>query len=91
MKSLGRGERSLLWTHMHQLTPDAELPDLPIESGFLPKLRERIALAREIEKAHHTDKKDKHDRNWLKEAAEAMDLDIDPSMYVPASLYRIPR
>ena len=48
----------------------------------MPKLRERIALARDIEKAHHTDKKDKHDRNWLKEAAEAMDLDIDPSMYV---------
>lgn len=82
MKSLGRGELLSPSAGNLLLTLDAELPDLPIESGFLPKLRERIALARDIEKAHHTDKKDKHDRNWLKEAAEAMDLDIDPSMYV---------
>ena len=65
---------------MKSLGRTTELPDLPIESGFLPKLRERIALARDIEKAQHVDKKDKHDRNWLQETAEAMDLDIDPSM-----------
>ena len=59
---------------------DSELPDLPIEGGFLPKLRERIELARQIEKAQHMVKKENHDRNWLKETAEAMDLDIDPSM-----------
>lgn len=59
-----------------------ELPDLPIESGFLPKLRERITLARDIEKAQHQVKKENHDKNWLRETAEAMDLDIDPSMWV---------
>jgi len=53
---------------------------LPIESGFLPKLRERLRLARDIEKAQHTVKKENHARNWLKEAAEAMDVDIDPDM-----------
>lgn len=55
---------------------------MSIESGFLPKLRERIRLARDIEKAQHNVKKENHDRNWLKEAAEAMEVDIDPSMYV---------
>ncbi|WVF66002.1 hypothetical protein IAT40_000740 [Kwoniella sp. CBS 6097] len=65
MKSLGRSH---------------ELPDLPIESGFLPALRERIRVARAIEKAEHQVTKSTHDRNWLIEAAEAMDLDIDPTM-----------
>ncbi|OCF44081.1 ATP-dependent RNA helicase MAK5 [Kwoniella heveanensis CBS 569] len=65
MKSLGRGH---------------ELPDLSIESGFLPALRERIRVARAIEKAEHHVTKSTHDRNWLIEAAEAMDLDIDPDM-----------
>ncbi|KAK6905469.1 hypothetical protein I203_106298 [Kwoniella mangroviensis CBS 8507] len=65
MKSLGR-------TH--------ELPELPIESGFLPSLRERIRIAREIEKAEHTQQKSTHDKNWLIETAELMDLDIDPDL-----------
>ena len=73
-------EKGMQRSLMKSLGRTTELPDLPIESGFLPKLRERIALARDIEKAQHVDKKDKHDRNWLQETAEAMDLDIDPSM-----------
>jgi ATP-dependent RNA helicase DDX24/MAK5 len=46
----------------------------------LPKLKERVHIAKSIEKAAHHAKKDKHDKNWLKEAAEAMDIDIDPDM-----------
>ena len=55
---------------------------MTIESGFLPKLRERIRTAKDIEKAQHSVKKENHDRNWLREAAEAMDVDIDPTMWV---------
>ncbi|KAK8861716.1 ATP-dependent RNA helicase MAK5 [Kwoniella newhampshirensis] len=65
MKSLGRSH---------------ELPELPIESGFLPAMKERIRLAREIEKVQHQATKQSHDKNWLLEAAEAMDIDLDPSM-----------
>jgi ATP-dependent RNA helicase DDX24/MAK5 len=57
-----------------------DLPDLSIEPGFLTKLRARIRVAKEIEKAQHMVKKDNHDKNWLKETAEAMDVDIDPDM-----------
>lgn len=57
-----------------------ELPELPIESGFLPKLKERLRVAQAIEKAQHEVKKETHDRNWLKEAAEAMDIDLDDDM-----------
>ncbi|WWC58365.1 uncharacterized protein I303_100905 [Kwoniella dejecticola CBS 10117] len=69
MKSLGRSH---------------ELPELPIETDFLPPLRERLKLAREIELAEHSQTKSTHDKNWLKEAAEAMDLDIDPDMFSDA-------
>lgn len=55
-------------------------PDMPIEGGFLRALRERMRIATELEKAIHANKKENYDRNWLKETAEAMDLDIDPSM-----------
>ncbi|WVQ78919.1 ATP-dependent RNA helicase MAK5 [Cryptococcus sp. DSM 104549] len=65
MKSLGRSH---------------ELPELTIEAGFLPALRERIRVATAIEKAQHQATKKTHDNNWLLETAEAMDIDIDPSM-----------
>ncbi len=55
-------------------------PDMPIEGGFLRALKERVTIARDLEKAQHQSKKKAHDNNWLREAAEAMDLDIDPSM-----------
>ncbi|BEI79786.1 hypothetical protein CcaverHIS002_0103150 [Cutaneotrichosporon cavernicola] len=55
-------------------------PDMPIEGGFLRSLKERVTVARELEKALHNTKKEAHDKNWLREAAEAMDVDIDPSM-----------
>jgi ATP-dependent RNA helicase DDX24/MAK5 len=61
-----------------------ELPELQVEPGFLPKLKERVRIAREIEKAQHAVKKSKHEKSWLQETAEAMDIDIDPDMmYVP--------
>ncbi|WWD16361.1 hypothetical protein CI109_100787 [Kwoniella shandongensis] len=65
MKSLGRSH---------------ELPELPIEAGFLPAMKERIRIAREIEKIQHQASKQSHDKNWLLEAAEAMDIDLDPTM-----------
>ncbi|BEJ10856.1 hypothetical protein CspHIS471_0102780 [Cutaneotrichosporon sp. HIS471] len=55
-------------------------PDMPIEGGFLRSLKERVTVARELEKALHNTKKETYDKNWLREAAEAMDVDIDPSM-----------
>lgn len=66
---------------LKSLGRSAPPPDLQIEAGFLPKLKERLAVAREIEGAQHKAKKETHDRNWLAEAAEAMDIDIDPDMF----------
>lgn len=59
-----------------------DLPELPIDAGFMPKLKERVRVAREIEHAQHEVKKVKHEKTWLQEAAEALDVDIDEDMWV---------
>lgn len=73
-------ERGLQKALMKSLDRTPDLPELGIEPGFLTKLKERIRIAREIEKAQHQVKKENHDKNWLKEVAEAMDVDIDPDI-----------
>lgn len=85
MKSLGRSELSFdriaVMTSLTPHVPSAnELPELQVEPGFLPKLRERVRIAREIEKAQHAVKKAKHEKSWLQETAEAMDIDLDPDL-----------
>ncbi|KAK4688530.1 ATP-dependent RNA helicase DDX24/MAK5, partial [Tremellales sp. Uapishka_1] len=73
-------EKNVQRALMKSLAREEQLPDLTIDSGFLPKLKERIRVAKAIEKAQHMVKKDNHEKNWLKETAEAMDIDIDPDM-----------
>lgn len=70
----------------HIIATANELPELQVEPGFLPKLRERVRIAREIEKAQHAVKKAKHEKSWLQEAAEAMDIDLDPDLLYVLSL-----
>lgn len=54
-----------------------DIPELPAERSLLEQLRRRISLAREVETANHKMKKKNHEKNWLKEAAEAMDIELD--------------
>lgn len=92
MKSLGRSKSSFpVFSHRNigcegyrgapALKVATEIPELQIEAGFMPKLKARVTLAKDIEKAQHLVKKENHDRNWLQETADAMDVDIDPGMY----------
>ena len=53
---------------------------MPVELYLVDKLKERIQLAREIDTAQHRVRKEKHERNWLKEAAEAMEVEFDPDL-----------
>lgn len=47
---------------------------------MLDKLKARVQLARQIDTAQHKAKKEKHERNWLKEAAEAMEIELDSDL-----------
>ncbi|KAJ9128189.1 hypothetical protein QFC24_000481 [Naganishia onofrii] len=73
-------ERGMQKALMKSLGRTNELPELQVEPGFLPKLRERVRIAREIEKAQHAVKKAKHEKSWLQETAEAMDIDLDSDL-----------
>ena len=50
---------------------------MPIELDLLDKLKERVQLAKRIDTTNHRVKKDKHEKNWLKKAAEAMEIELD--------------
>lgn len=56
---------------------DTELPALPIDFSILDQLKKRIDLAKEIDVAHHRATKAAHDDKWLRDAAEAMEIDLD--------------
>ncbi|EJC98248.1 DEAD-domain-containing protein [Fomitiporia mediterranea MF3/22] len=57
-----------------------EIPDMPIELDLLDKLKGRVQLAKRIDAAAHRVKKEKHERNWMKETAEAMEIELDSDM-----------
>lgn len=61
-------------------TEEDEIAEMPVELYMLDKLKARIQLAREIDNAQHKAKKEKHERNWLKEAAEAMEIELDSDL-----------
>lgn len=54
---------------------------MPIDLPMLDKLKARIQLARQIDIAQHKIKKANHEKNWLKEAADAMEIELDSDMY----------
>ena len=57
-----------------------EIPELPVELYMLDKLKARVGLAREIDGAQHRVRKEAHERNWLREAAEAMEIALDSDL-----------
>ena len=61
-------------------TEEDEIAEMPVELYMLDKLKARIQLAREIDNAQHKAKKEKHERNWVKEAAEAMEIELDSDL-----------
>lgn len=59
---------------------EEDIPEIQIELYLLDKLKARIQLARQIDNAQHKIKKANHEKNWLKEAAEAMEIEVDSDM-----------
>jgi ATP-dependent RNA helicase DDX24/MAK5 len=65
-----------------------------IELSLLDKLKYRVQLARKIETSHHKLKKANHDKHWMRETAEAMEIELDSDFARSAStllivLYRL--
>ncbi|KAI0716537.1 DEAD-domain-containing protein [Earliella scabrosa] len=86
-------ERKLVRALMHNLgRQEEEIAEMPVELYMLDKLKARIQLAREIDSVQHKAKKEKHERNWLKETAEAMEIELDSDLAryraLPLPFYR---
>ena len=62
---------------------------MSIELGMLDKLKIRVQLARKIDSAQHKVKKENHERNWMKETAEAMDIELDSDVMGQVNLILI--
>lgn len=59
---------------------EEDIPEISIELYLLDKLKARIQLARQIDNAQHKVKKENHEKNWLREAADAMEIEVDSDM-----------
>ncbi|KZT58965.1 P-loop containing nucleoside triphosphate hydrolase protein [Calocera cornea HHB12733] len=55
-------------------------PELPIDHGVIEKLKERLALAKKIDDAMHKIKKANHEKNWLQDTADALEIELDSDL-----------
>ncbi|OAX41619.1 ATP-dependent RNA helicase [Rhizopogon vinicolor AM-OR11-026] len=56
---------------------ETEIPEISVELTLLDKLKDRVLLARQIDSQQHKIRKQHHEKNWLKETAEAMEIELD--------------
>nr|XP_043903686.1 ATP-dependent RNA helicase DDX24 [Solea senegalensis] len=59
------------------LGKDEELPTFPIEKKCMDAIKERVNLARKIEKIEFHNSREKQHNSWFKKAAEALEVDLD--------------
>ncbi|KAM9842457.1 ATP-dependent RNA helicase DDX24 [Aulostomus maculatus] len=62
------------------LGKDEELPMFPIESKCMEAIKERVNLARRIEKIEFYNSRQKQHNSWFKQAAEALEVDLDDEL-----------
>ncbi|CCO29390.1 hypothetical protein BN14_03402 [Rhizoctonia solani AG-1 IB] len=73
-------ERGIMKGLMDSLKRTEPIAELPIEHDILDRLKQRVQLARQIDAAQHKVKKDNHEQNWLKETADALEIELDSDM-----------
>ncbi|NXY44828.1 DDX24 helicase, partial [Ceuthmochares aereus] len=64
------------------LEKSEELPFFPVETKCMTSIKERVNLARQIEKAEFFNSRARHHDSWLQQAAEALEIDIDDDMFM---------
>ncbi|NXA08402.1 DDX24 helicase, partial [Sapayoa aenigma] len=57
-----------------------ELPFFPVDTKCMTSIKERMNLARQIEKAEFFNSRAKQHNSWLQQAAEALEIDLDDDM-----------
>ncbi|XP_023783418.1 ATP-dependent RNA helicase DDX24 [Cyanistes caeruleus] len=62
------------------LEKSEELPFFPVDAKCMTSIKERMNLARQIEKAEFFNSREKQHNSWLQQAAEALEMDLDDDM-----------
>lgn len=62
------------------LEKSEELPLFPVDAKCMTSIKERMNLARQIEKAEFFNSRAKQHNSWLQQAAEALEMDLDDDM-----------
>lgn len=87
MAGIGKCEHTFPWSQrseaLTELSPlsAVDLPTLPIDFSILDQLKKRVELAKKIDAAQHRATKEAHDDKWLRDAAEAMEIDLEEDEY----------
>lgn len=64
--------------HTYLLGAENDIPELQVDLDIIDKLKHRVSLARRIDAVVHKHTKADHEKNWLKQAAKDLDVEIDP-------------
>ncbi|XP_053331655.1 ATP-dependent RNA helicase DDX24 [Spea bombifrons] len=59
------------------LNKNEDLPFFPVDGKCMNGIKERVNLARQIEKMEYFNSKAKHQKSWIQQAAEALEIDLD--------------
>ncbi|CAH2327819.1 ATP-dependent RNA helicase DDX24 [Pelobates cultripes] len=59
------------------LDKNEDLPVFPVQAKIMNGIKERVNLARQIEKIEYFSSKAKQQNSWIQQAAEALELDLD--------------
>ncbi|KAM9466622.1 ATP-dependent RNA helicase DDX24 isoform 1-T2 [Clarias gariepinus] len=62
------------------LGKDEDLPMFPVESKCMTAIKERVDMARKIEKIEYYNSRQKQHNSWFRQAAEEMDIDLDDDL-----------
>uniref|UniRef100_A0A8B9K3A1 ATP-dependent RNA helicase n=1 Tax=Astyanax mexicanus TaxID=7994 RepID=A0A8B9K3A1_ASTMX len=62
------------------LGKDEDLPVFPIQNKCMAAIKERVNVARGIEKIEYHNSRAKQHNSWLRQAAEEMDIDVDDDL-----------
>ncbi|NWZ35559.1 DDX24 helicase, partial [Brachypodius atriceps] len=62
------------------LEKSEELPFFPVDAKCMTSIKERMNLARQIEKAEFFNSRAKQHNSWLQQAAEALEIDLEEDM-----------
>ncbi|XP_066523471.1 ATP-dependent RNA helicase DDX24 isoform X2 [Hoplias malabaricus] len=66
------------------LGKDEDLPMFPVQSKCMASVKERVDVARKIEKIEYHNNREKQQNSWFKQAAEEMDIDLDDDLLLGA-------